>query len=146
MKKVLLALAVFAFILTSCGDSKKKEIEKEVETKVEETKEVVEEVKDDATVAADQLVSGEALYTSKTCASCHALDTKLVGPSTQEIAKVYKEKNGNIVQFLKGNDPAIVDTDPGQVAIMKANLDSFVKDMTNEELQAVAAYMRASIK
>ncbi len=146
MKKVILALAVFAFVLTSCGDSKKNEVKKEVETKVEEVKEAVKEIRDDATIAADQLTSGKALYTSKTCASCHALDKKLVGPSIQEIAKVYKEKNGNIVQYLKGNAAPIVDTDPGQVAIMKANLDSFVKDMSGDELQAVAAYMRAAIK
>ena len=49
-----------------------------------------------------------------------------------------------MVQFLKGNDPAIVDTDPGQVAIMKANLDGFVKDLSGDELQALAAYMRSA--
>ena len=56
------------------------------------------------------------------------------------------KKSGNIVKFLKGNSDAIVDTDPGQVAIMKANLDGFVKDMTPEVLQAVAAYMRNAAK
>ncbi|NOQ91813.1 MAG: cytochrome c, partial [Flavobacteriaceae bacterium] len=56
--------------------------------------------------------------------------------------KIYEEKEGNLVQFLKGNDAAIVDTDPGQVAIMKANLDGFVKDMSGDELQALANYMR----
>jgi cytochrome c len=71
------------------------------------------------------------------------VDTKVIGPSIKDIVRVYDEKNGNIVQFLKGNSPAIVDTDPGQVAIMKANLDGFVKDLTPEELQALAAYMRS---
>ncbi len=39
---------------------------------------------------------------------------------------------------------AIVETDPGQVAIMKANLDGFVKDLKQEELEALAAYMRSA--
>ena len=51
-----------------------------------------------------------------------------------------------MVQFLKGNTEAIVDTDPGQVAIMKANLDGFVKDLSPEELQALTAYMRNAAK
>ena len=38
----------------------------------------------------------------------------------------------------------MVDKDPAQVAIMKANIDGFVKDMTPEELQAVSAYMRSA--
>ncbi|MCK5677986.1 MAG: c-type cytochrome [Flavobacteriaceae bacterium] len=139
MKKVLLAFTVLAMFLTSCGDDKKKEVKKEVETKVEE-------VKSDVAVADDQLALGEKLFAEKTCVSCHQMDAKVVGPSIKDMATIYKEKNGNFVQFLKGNDAAIVDTDPGQVAIMKANLDGFVKDMNGDELQALAAYMRNAIK
>ncbi len=139
MKKVFLAFTVFAMFLTSCGDDKKKEVKKEVETKVEE-------VKSDVAVADDQLALGEKLFAEKTCISCHQMDVKVVGPSIKDMATVYKEKNGNFVQFLKGNDAAIVDTDPGQVAIMKTNLDGFVKDMSGDELQALAAYMRNAIK
>ena len=139
MKKLLMPIIVFALLLASCGDSKKEEVKKDAETKVEK---VVEEVKDNATAVADQGTLGEKLFTEKTCVSCHQLDTKLIGPSIKEIIKIYDEKNGNLVQFMKGNDAPIVDTDPGQVAIMKANLDGFVKDLSAEELQALAAYMR----
>jgi cytochrome c len=141
MKKALLSLAVFTLFLTSCGDDKKKEVNEEVAPVVEE---VQKEVKSDAAIADDQLALGEKLFAEKTCVSCHQMDAKVIGPSIKTIASVYKEKNGNLVQFLKGNDPAIVDTDPGQVAIMKANLDGFVKDLSGDELQALAAYMRSA--
>ena len=68
---------------------------------------------------------------------------EVIGPSIKNIVKVYDEQNGNLVKFLKGESPAIVDTDPGQVAIMKANLDGFVKDLSGDELAALAAYMRS---
>lgn len=141
MKKTLLSLAAFSLFLTSCGDSKKEEVKQEVTPVIEE---VQKEVKSDAAIADDQLALGQKLFTEKTCVSCHQMDAKIIGPSIKEIASVYKEKNGNLVQFLKGNDPAIVDTDPGQVAIMKANLDGFVKDLSGDELQALAAYIRSA--
>ncbi|MBT8316193.1 MAG: c-type cytochrome [Lutibacter sp.] len=141
MKKSVLALGLVAVFLTSCGDKKKEEVKKEVETKVEAVK---EEVKAEATDAvADNLELGKKLFTEKTCATCHNPDMKVIGPSIKEINKVYAEQNANMVKFLKGESPAIVDTDPGQVAIMKANLDGFVKDMTGDELAAITAYMRS---
>ena len=136
-----MSLIVFTVLLVSCGKEKKEEVKKEVETTVE-TK--AEKVATEATSVADQVTLGKQLFTDKTCVSCHQIDKKLVGPSIKEIVKIYDEKKGNIVQFLKGNSPAIVDTDPGQVAIMKANLDGFVHDLSGDQLRALAAYMRAA--
>ncbi len=48
-----------------------------------------------------------------------------------------------MIKFLKGEAQAIVDTDPGQVAVMKANLDSFVKELADDELAALASYMQS---
>ncbi len=138
MKKVLLVFSLFAVFLTSCGDGKKEDVKKEIET---DSKTEVKEEKSEATDAGDLVAMGEKLFTDKTCVSCHQIEVKVVGPSIQEIIKVYEEKNGNIVNFLKGDDSAIVDTDPGQVAIMKANLDGFVKDLSDKELEALTAYM-----
>jgi cytochrome c len=138
MKKLLLASVIFALLMTSCGNDKKEA--KQAEQKVEQVK---KEVKNTAVAAQDLVAMGEKLFVSKTCSSCHAVDTKLVGPSVKDIVVKYDETKGNIVGFLKEKSPAIVDTDPGQVAIMKANLDGFVKDLTGDELQALAAYMRS---
>ncbi|WP_298263051.1 c-type cytochrome [uncultured Lutibacter sp.] len=142
MKKSLLVLGLIALFVTSCGEKKKDEVKKEVETEVKAAdKEVKEKIKSPA----DYIALGEKLFTEKTCTTCHQPDAKVIGPSIKDINKVYSEKGANLVAFLKGESEAIVDTDPGQVAIMKANLDGFVKDLTSEELAALAAYM-ASIK
>jgi len=144
MRKLLLIFGVLAFTFSSCGDKKKEEVKKEIEPVKEEVK--VEETTTSTDGKDQQLAMGEKLFSEKTCTACHALDTKVIGPSIKDIIKIYDEKGANLVKFLKGNSDAIVDTDPGQVAIMKANLDGFVKDMTPEELQALSAYMRNAAK
>jgi len=141
MKKSVLILGLAALFFTSCGDKKKEEVKKEVETPVETVK---EEVKEAATeVTAENLEIGKKLFSEKTCATCHNPDMKVIGPSIKDINKIYAEQNGDIIKFLKGEADAIVDTDPGQVAIMKANLDGFVKDMSADELAAITAYMKS---
>ena len=138
MKKSVLVLGLIALFLTSCGEKKKEEVKSEVAPKVEAVKEAVK-----ADVVADNLELGKKLFAEKTCTTCHQADAKVIGPSIKDINKVYADQNGNIVKFLKGEAEAIVDTDPGQVAIMKANLDGFVKDLSGDELAAIAAYMRS---
>ena len=134
MKKSLLVLSLAAVFFASCGDKKKEEVKIE-ETVVETAKEMAQDVVGDVEL-------GKKLFTEKTCATCHMPDTKVIGPSIKDIHAVYAEKNAEIITFLKGESPAIVDTDPGQVAIMKANLDGFVKDLTAEELASIVAYMK----
>ena len=120
MKRILLVFTVLAFVVASCGESKKEEVKKEIETPKEEVKETPA-----ASAGSEDLVAmGEKLFTDKTCVSCHQAEAKIVGPSIKDIVQ-----------------EAIVDTDPGQVAIMKANLDGFVKDLKEEELKALEAYM-----
>ena len=165
MKKLVLSvLVVVALAMTSCGkakeaadktaDAAKEAVEKTgdaVKNAAEKTGEAVKEgaeaVKEGAKKVADavspKVAKGKKLFTEKTCATCHAPDKKVVGPSLKEIATKYAEKNANIVQFLKGKADAIVDTNPGQVAVMKANIDGILKDVSAEDLQAIAAYIRS---
>ncbi len=137
MKKSLLVLGLAVVFLTSCGEKKKEEV------KAVETPEV--EVVQETPVAeiVGDLELGKKLFTEKTCTTCHQPDAKVIGPSIKDINKIYAEKNADIVTFLTGGSPAIVDTDPGQVAIMKANIDGFVKDLTAEELASIAVYMKS---
>jgi cytochrome c len=169
MKKLVLSvLVVVAIAMTSCGKAKeaaKKGTDAATEA-VEKTgdalkdaakktgdavKDGAEAVKEGAEKVADatkealspKVAKGKKLFTEKTCATCHAVDKKVVGPALKTIAAKYAEKNANIVQFLKGKADPIVDTDPGQVAVMKANIDGILKDVKPDELQAIAAYIRS---
>jgi len=54
---------------------------------------------------------------------------------------IYKENDADIVAFLKGKSEPIVDTTATQVAIMQANIDGFLKEITDVELDAIATYM-----
>ena len=82
---------------------------------------------------------GQEIFDGKgTCYTCHKPEQKAIGPSIQDIAKMYKEKNGDMVTFLKGEGQPIVD--PSQYETMKTNF-YITKTFTDEELKAIEAYM-----
>jgi cytochrome c len=111
-------------LLMSCGKEKEKEFFGK-----QETSETTENPK---------VTKGKELFEGKgTCVACHKPDVKVIGPSISEIAKIYKEKNANMVKFLKGEGEPIVD--PSQYEVMKTNF-SITKNMTDEELQALESY------
>lgn len=140
MKK-LAFLLVLAFVIISCGDNKKQEdTSKSAEPVAAPSQEQkTAPIADQAAI----IELGKKLFTEKTCVSCHAVETKLVGPSIKDINKIYNEKGGDIVKFLKEEEGPIVETDPGMVAIMKANLDGFVKTISDDDKHAIAAYMKS---
>jgi len=84
---------------------------------------------------------GNRLFSEKTCITCHAIDDIKIGPSVVDIVDVYKENTADIEAFLKGKSKPIVDTTQSQVAIMQANIDGFLKKITDEELNAISTYM-----
>lgn len=119
MKRII--LLTFIIIFTSC----KKETEDNYG----------QPTQDNSAVA----ISGQELFEGKgTCTACHLPDQKVIGPSIAEIAKIYKEKNGSIVAFLKEEADPIVD--PSQYEVMKANF-AITKLMSDEELQALEEYI-----
>jgi len=126
MKKIVFVLSVLAFI--SC----KKESEESF-GKVETTTEVQK----------PEDLGKEIFHGKGACVACHKPDVKLVGPSLQDIAKIYKDKNGDMVTFLKGEGEAIVD--PTQYEVMKANF-AITKTFSDEELKALEAYVYSTLK
>ncbi len=82
---------------------------------------------------------GQEIFDGKgNCYSCHKPEQKAIGPSIQDIAKIYKEKKGDMVTFLKGEGEPIVD--PSQYEVMKTNF-YITKTFSDEELKAVEDYM-----
>ena len=87
---------------------------------------------------------GKEIFEGKgMCYSCHLENKKIIGPSIVEIATIYKSKNGNIIQFLKGIDEPIVD--PSQYEIMKTNF-AITKNLPENELKALEDYMLSFAK
>ena len=87
---------------------------------------------------------GKQIFEGKgNCVACHQVDQKLVGPSIQEIASIYKAKGGDIVAFLKDDAKPIVD--PSQYEVMKTNF-GLTKAMSVEELKALEAYIYSNAK
>lgn len=86
-----------------------------------------------------QIDLGETIFNGTgNCYACHKPDQKIIGPSLQEIVKIYKEKKGNMYDFLKNDAEPIVD--PTQYEVMKTNL-VITKAMSDEELNALVAYI-----
>jgi cytochrome c len=133
-KSHLFCILALACIAISCGRDPKKTDnsapEVNPETTMEETK-----IKADFPLAEQ----GKALFEGEgTCVACHKLDTKVVGPSIQEIVAIYKAKNASIAAFLNEESEPIVD--PSQYSIMKANF-AITKNMKPEQRLALEQYM-----
>ncbi|WP_396152126.1 c-type cytochrome [Flavobacterium sp.] len=87
---------------------------------------------------------GEKLFNGAgMCYSCHKPEQKIIGPSIVEIAKIYKDNNANIVDFLKEKADPIVD--PTQYEVMKTNF-AITKKMSDEELKAIELFMYSFLK
>jgi cytochrome c len=95
------------------------------------------------TVKSPETIGKEIFENKGNCIACHLPDKKLIGPSLHDIAKIYKDKKANMVTFLKGEGEPIVD--PSQYEVMKANF-SITEEMSDEELQALEAYIYSTLK
>lgn len=133
MKKIF-ALAILALTVISCG-------------KKEEKKEELypEEVASTLSPEEQLIADGKELFESNkaACFSCHQMDKKVIGPSIKDIAKIYKEQNGDMVAFLRKKADPIVD--PSQYSLMETNF-AVLKTMSDEELKSLEAYMMSTIK
>jgi cytochrome c len=125
MKKIVLLLSLF--LLISC----KKEAEKETLYTEPEVAKTPEQI-------------GQILFEGVgNCVACHQVDKKIIGPSIQEIAKIYKDNSADMVLFLKGEGKPIVD--PSQYEVMKTNF-TITKTLSDQELQALEAYFYSHLK
>lgn len=135
MKKVIIVFSVLAFF--SCKKESQEPFGKPTENKTEYSEGESAEVK------TPEAMGKEIFEGRGNCTSCHQPDQKVIGPSIQEIAKIYKDKNADIVTFLKGNGEPIVD--PSQFAVMKTNFP-VTQAMSDEELKAIESYIYSHLK
>lgn len=133
MKNVLFLSALLAF--TSC---KKETTEESVQDPTENYSEG-----HSAEAKTPEALGKQIFERQGNCISCHQVDQKVIGPSIQEIAKIYKDKKGDMVTFLKGNAEPIVDA--SQFAVMKTNLP-ITQAMSDEELKAIESYIYSNLK
>jgi cytochrome c len=117
MKK--LSLIITLFCLFSCKSKEDKS-----ETSIDETA---------TKISGQELFEGEG-----NCIACHKPDQKIIGPSLQEIAKIYKDNKASIVLFLQEKSEPIID--PSQYEIMKTNF-AITKSMSEEDLKALEDYI-----
>lgn len=129
MKHLFVLLA--AVLLTGCGGKEK--------TTDETTSGTTEVSEGDMANLSPEETLGQEIFDGKgNCYTCHKPDAQAIGPSIREIAKIYKQQNGDMVTFLKGNGKPIVK--PEQYEVMKTNF-YLTKTFTDEELKAIEAYM-----
>lgn len=113
---------------------------KKEETKnpAQEQTSTISEGSDPSSSLSPEAKLGQEVFDGKgNCFSCHKPDQKIVGPGIQEIAKIYADKKGNMVNFLMGEADPIVD--PSQYETMKANI-YLTKTFSDEELKGLEAY------
>lgn len=129
MRKIVLLLIALMVTLAACNKKKQDNQMNKEEVKPE--------------VTAELIATGEKLFNERTCANCHTIQGDDIGPSIRTIVKTYYEQDKDIIKFLKGEiEHPIVDKDSSQIAMMKSNIEEFIKDLKDEELQAIAAYMK----
>ena len=132
MKKLLFLATVL--LLMSCKKENQESFGK-AENKSEESAE---------NIAKSPEELGKEIFEGKgNCVACHQVNNKLIGPSVQDIAKIYKEKNGNIIAFLKEDAAPLVD--PSQYEVMKTNF-ALTEEMSDEELKGLEAYFYSNLK
>lgn len=132
MKKVLFLSAVLAF--ASC----KKETTENTTTSTENYSEG-----ESAKAKTPEALGKEIFEGRGNCTACHQPDQKVIGPSIKEIAKIYKDKNGDMVTFLKGKAEPIVD--PSQFSVMQTNF-AITETMSDDELKAIETYIYSHLK
>jgi len=140
MKKIFFAMIVMTVVavaFTACKGEKKAEKVAEpvvIETPAVETPAVEVSAEEQAFLAVVDKIDP-----ANKCTVCHHAVNPGVGPSYADVAKVYKEKGGNLVKFLKAEADAIVL--PERFSEMQANLE-VTKKLSGDELATIATYIR----
>ncbi|NPA51873.1 MAG: c-type cytochrome [Aquificae bacterium] len=154
-----------AALLISCGKEEKKEKDvEEMKKQVKELQEKIKEAEENENTNSkiekeeeketsqkelsyqekrDEKISlkGSELFEKYNCDRCHMVTGLKVGPPLAEIAQAYKGKKEELIKFLKGEAPPKLATEAGQAAHLMNLQLAATKDLTEEELSALADYI-----
>lgn len=133
MRNLIPIAVLMIFALVSCQNKKSKSENNELNTTQSKNIQA-------------QIELGEKLYSENICNACHLDKHSDLGPSTKSIVDKYNADGKSITEFLQGKSEPIVDTNKVQIAIMKMNIDTFVKELSSEEIKAIETYMQHSAK
>ncbi|MFT6748736.1 MAG: cytochrome c [Flavobacterium sp.] len=114
---------ILVFAITSCKNSNEKDSTNSNEVATLPTSE-----------------NGKVVFEANNCAACHQVNEKVIGPSLETIASVYKEKNANLKAFLLEEAEPIID--PEQYESMRINLQ-LTKSMTTTDLESLVLYLKS---
>ncbi|AXT61635.1 cytochrome C552 [Aquimarina sp. AD10] len=124
MQKISVVLAVLILLSIGCQSEKKEKETIQIGTKKGES---------------TPFEIGKKIFDGKgKCYTCHKIDKKSIGPGVTEIVKIYKEKDADLIAFLKQKADPIVD--PETYVVMKTNF-AIIKNFSEEELKALEIYM-----
>ena len=135
VKKYLVAAGSLILILGMSCSSQNEEKSIKAATEKSASSEIVEK---NPTPTKTVSSTGQKLYSDNGCLVCHQLNTKLVGPSTKDIAAAYSGNKAGLIAFLKGESKAIVD--PSQASLMQPQI-AITKALPAEELEAIVDYI-----
>lgn len=95
MKNLFFTAILLSLTITSCSEKKEQVAEQqpttESNTMMEEPKPAASADTSSTTAAAKPEDEGKALVEGADCLSCHKVDSKLVGPAYQDVAKKYTD-------------------------------------------------------
>lgn len=95
MKNLFFTAILLSLTITSCSEKKEQVAEQqpttESNTMMEEPKPAASSDTASTTAAAKPEDEGKALVEGADCLSCHKVDSKLVGPAYQDVAKKYTD-------------------------------------------------------
>lgn len=86
----------------------------------------------------DNRALGKTIFNQKACDMCHKKSLSSIGPSLEEIAFSYSGRENTLVNYLKGDAPAIVK--PSKAYIMKGQLIK-LKAIDESKIKAIARYI-----
>ena len=81
---------------------------------------------------------GKEIFESLYCGGCHKPDTGEVTPSLKEITECYKDKEGQLLNYLQGEAEPLVN--PGKKDSMKRYIEK-TKQPNGEEIKALADFI-----